>query len=89
MVPDFHQNIVKSGLLTAVRSTLVRYYMVDILEKSPEIEAIIVELLKKNIEGKHLGMDNEQSTMLSLRGWHASGNRDQAAKGAEKIPEGV
>lgn len=56
--PDFYPRIVKPEFLTVVRSTLADYRMVEIPEKSPEIETKILQGLRDRIKGKHLELDN-------------------------------
>jgi len=55
---DYYNRIVKPELLTVVRSTVANYTMVEIPEKSPEIEARILEKLREGIQGKYIELDN-------------------------------
>jgi len=56
--PDFYDRVLKAEFFTSVRSTLAEYTMVEIPEKSPEIEGKILTSLKDRTEGKHLELDN-------------------------------
>jgi regulator of protease activity HflC (stomatin/prohibitin superfamily) len=56
--PDFYPNIVKPEFLTVVRNTVADYAMVEIPEKSPEIEAKILQALRDRVKGKHIELDN-------------------------------
>ena len=56
--PDFYPTIVKPEFLTVLRSAVANYAMVEIPEKSPEVEAQVLQNLKKRIKGKHLEVDN-------------------------------
>ena len=55
---DFYPSIVKPEFLTVARNTIADYFLVEIPEKSPEIEARILEGLKERIKGKHIELDN-------------------------------
>lgn len=55
---NFYPSVVKPEFLTVARNTVAEYLLVEIPEKSPEIEAKILERLKARIEGKHLELDN-------------------------------
>jgi regulator of protease activity HflC (stomatin/prohibitin superfamily) len=54
---NYYTNIIKPEFQTVVRSEMANYIMVEIPEKSAMIEKIILEKLKKRIEGKHLDLD--------------------------------
>ena len=56
--PDFYPSVIKPEFLTVVRNTMADYFLVEIPEKSPEIEVKILEGLKERIKGKHLKLDN-------------------------------
>lgn len=56
--PDFYDKVLKAEFFTSVRSTLAEYRMVEIPEKSSEIEKKILITLKNHTEGKHLELDN-------------------------------
>ena len=56
--PDFYRNIIKPVLLTTVRGAMAEYQMVEIPEKSREIETRVLESMKQYVRGKHLEVDN-------------------------------
>lgn len=55
--PDFYPSVVKPEFLTVARNTLSNYSLVEIPEKSHEIEIKILAGLKERIKGKHLEID--------------------------------
>lgn len=47
--PDFYPRIAKAEFLAAVRSTVANYAMVEVPEKSPEIEVKVLQSLRERI----------------------------------------
>lgn len=83
--PDFYLNIIKPEFLTVVRSTVAEYAMVEIPERSPEIETKIVQRLKERIEGKHLELDNVTINHIDFTAGMLRAIETKLAKEQEKI----
>lgn len=83
--PDFYNTALKPEFLTTVRSILADYTMVEIPEKSPEIEAKILTDLRRRIEGKHLEVNNVAISHIDFPAGVLQAIETKQAKEQEKI----
>lgn len=83
--PDFYNTVLKPEFLTTVRSTLADYTMVEIPEKSPEIEAKVLADLRRRIEGKHLEVNNVAISHIDFPEGVLRAIETKQAKEQEKI----
>ena len=85
---DFYPSVVKPEFLTVVRNTMAYYSLVEIPEKSPEIEAKIFKGLKERIKGKHLELENVTISDIDLTGGVLRAIETKLAKQQEIVQKG-
>lgn len=83
--PDFYPRILKPEFLTVVRSTVASYAMVEVPEKSPEIEVKVLQSLRERIRGKHLELDNVTISDIDFTSGVLRAIETKLAKEQEKI----
>lgn len=83
--PDFYPRIAKAEFLAVVRSTVANYAMVEVPEKSPEIEVKVLQSLRERILGKHLELDNVTISDIDFTSGVLRAIETKLAKEQEKI----
>ncbi len=83
--PRFYPSVVKPEFLTVVRNTMANYFLVDIPDKSPEIEVKILEGLRERIKGKHLELDNVTISDIDFTSGVLRAIETKLAKEQEKV----
>jgi len=81
----YYVNIIKPEFFTVVRSTMANYLMVEIPEKSPEIEARILKKFIERIKGKHIELNNVTINHIDFTDGILNAIEEKLAKEQENI----
>lgn len=83
--PDYYNQIIRPDFLSVARSAVANYTLVEIPEKSPEIEAKILIAMKDRIQGKHIELNNVAITHIDFTSGLLKAIEAKLTKEQEKI----